>query len=209
MPLLLLPPPCTTLTRRRWRQRLHVGGTWGLQGPQLLRLAAPSTPEAVQALVASLSIAPPGASVQQVLHANAADATSAALLAAAALGLQGRAPLLLKLFARDGLDHTLALFQCQGRWGAVSRRGPAGGGWRDPVYRDLRELVLSYLHEYGCGGRKTLLGYGDPFDLRRLEPRQWLIDEQGGLGVERRLLRWGLHLLYDPASVQLREHTPA
>lgn len=193
-------------------QRMELGRAWGLQTAELVRLALPASPEAVQDLVSSLAqpaASSLGPSVVQVLQERAADATSAALMAAAALSLQGRPPLLLKLFARDGFDHVLALFLHHGRWGAVSGAGSAGGGWRDPVYCNLRELVMSYLHEYGHDGRKTLLGYGDPFDLRRLDPQQWITAEQGGLAVERRLSRWGFHALYDPAGGWLRDRAPA
>jgi hypothetical protein len=73
------------------------------------------------------------------------------------------------------VPHVIALFRRGGSWGAVSKTNGAVLRYRDPVYRSLRELALSYFHEY-CNkrGHKTLRSYSAAFDLRRVDPEQWV-----------------------------------
>jgi len=89
------------------------------------------------------------------------------MLAACALWIQGEPPLLLDLQAVHDFDHVVALFRRNGRWGAISKTNGIGLRWRDPVYASLRELAMSYLHEYyNKRDRKTLRTYSVPYDLR-------------------------------------------
>ena len=73
------------------------------------------------------------------------------------------------------VPHVVALFRRGGSWGAISKTNGAVLRYRDPVYRSLRELALSYFHEY-CNkrGQKTLRSYSAAFDLRRVDPEQWV-----------------------------------
>lgn len=103
-----------------------------------------------------------------------------ALLAACAFALQGRRPLLLDLASAKGDDdHVIALFQEHGRWGAVTKTNHAVLRYREPVYRTLGELAMSYFHEYFLDdGRKTLRSYSRPVDLSRFNRRGWMVDEK-------------------------------
>ncbi|HET8948175.1 MAG TPA: hypothetical protein VFQ07_14450, partial [Candidatus Polarisedimenticolia bacterium] len=84
-----------------------------------------------------------------VVRAGVAHCLEAALLAAAAFWFHGRPPLLLDLKARrDDFDHVVAPFLERGRWGAISKTNHAVLRWRDPVYASVRELAMSYFHEY-------------------------------------------------------------
>ena len=66
--------------------------------------------------------------------------------------------------------HVITLFRHKGAWGAISKTNGVALRYRDPVYRSLRELALSYFHEYSDRrGRRTLRSYSGAFDLRRLE----------------------------------------
>jgi len=105
-----------------------------------------------------------------------------ALLAAAALAYHGRPPLLLDLrtTSRDE-DHVVALFQDKGYWGAVSKTNHSILRFRDPVYKTVRELAMSYFHEYFWwrNGEKTLKEFSTrPFDLRRYAPEKWVTSEE-------------------------------
>jgi hypothetical protein len=72
------------------------------------------------------------------------------------------------------------VFRRNGRWGAISKTNGIGLRWRDPVYRSLRELAMSYLHEYyNKRDRKTLRTYSNPYDLRRMKPADWVTAEDG------------------------------
>jgi hypothetical protein len=69
----------------------------------------------------------------------------------------------------------VTLFRRNGCWGAISKTNPPVLRWRDPVYRSVRELAMSYLHEYANRrGQKTLRRYSRPFDLRRIDPELWV-----------------------------------
>jgi len=104
-----------------------------------------------------------------VLETGKAHCMEGAMLAAAALWYLGYPPLLLdlKTTAQDD-DHVVALFRERGRWGAISKTNHAVLRYRDPVYRDPRELAMSYFNEYFLdSGVKTLRSYSAPLDLSR------------------------------------------
>jgi hypothetical protein len=114
-------------------------------------------------------------SVREVLRRRRAHCIEGAMLAACALWVHGEPPLLLDMRAERDYDHVVALFRRGGCWGAISKTNPPVLRWRDPVYRSLRELAMSYLHEYANqGGQKTLRSYAGPFDLRRIDPSLWV-----------------------------------
>lgn len=119
-------------------------------------------------------------SPRRVLRENRAHCMEGALLAACAFALQGRRPLLLDLTsARGDDDHVVALFQDHGRWGAATKTNHAVLRYREPVYRTVGELAMSYFHEYFLDdGRKTLRSYSRPVDLSRFNRRGWMVDEQ-------------------------------
>src|SRR5207302_54073 len=89
------------------------------------------------------------------------------------------APRRLDMRAVRDFDHVVAVFRRQGRWGAISKTNGIGLRWRDPVYRSLRELAMSYFHEYtNKRDHKTLREYSVPFDLRRVDPKVWVTGEK-------------------------------
>jgi hypothetical protein len=118
-------------------------------------------------------------SPRAMLREGRAHCIEGALFAAAALWLHGAQPLLLDLkTGRGDDDHVVALFRRHGRWGAISKTNHAVLRYREPVYRTVRELALSYFHEYYLeSGRKTLRSYSRPFDLRRFGAA-WLTAEK-------------------------------
>jgi len=119
-------------------------------------------------------------SVRVVLRRRRAHCIEGAMLAACALWVHGEPPLLLDLQAVHDFDHVVAVFRRRGRWGAISKTNGIGLRWRDPVYASLRELAMSYFHEYyNRHDRKTLRTYSRPFDLRRADPKSWVTSEDG------------------------------
>lgn len=92
-----------------------------------------------------------------------------ALLAALALQLNGKPPLLMDLKTSDGEDHVVTLYKINGYWGAISKTNHATLRFRDPVYKTLRELALSYFHEYfdDNTGKKVLVSFSKPFNLKK------------------------------------------
>jgi len=102
-----------------------------------------------------------------VLRTGKAHCMEGAMLAAAALWHAGYAPMLLDLKTTNkDDDHVVALFKEGGHWGAVSKTNHAVLRYRDAVYRDPRELAMSYFNEYFLdSGVKTMRSYSAPFDL--------------------------------------------
>ncbi|MEJ2174027.1 MAG: hypothetical protein P8Y76_03725, partial [bacterium] len=88
-------------------------------------------------------------------------------------------PLLFDLRAERDVDHVVALYRRSGCWGTLAKaNGPMLRG-RDPVYRTLRELAMSYFNEYvNKRGHKTLREYSRPYDLRALDPAVWVSGER-------------------------------
>jgi hypothetical protein len=118
-------------------------------------------------------------SPRRVLRERSAHCIEGALLAAAAFWVNGTRPLLLDLRSDDDdLDHVVALFRRHGCWGAVSKTNHAVLRYREPVYRTIRELALSYFHEYFLDdGRKTMKDFSDPYDLVRRHGTAWMTRE--------------------------------
>ncbi len=119
-------------------------------------------------------------SPRRVLRDNTAHCLEGAMFAAAALWLQGEPPLLMDLnTTNDDENHVVALFRRHGRWGALSKTNHAVLRFREPVYKTLHELAVSYFHEYFLNdGRKTLRSFSAPLDLRDKKYRGWATAEE-------------------------------
>lgn len=114
-------------------------------------------------------------SPRTVLRRGVAHCMEGALLAAAALRALGFPPLLVDLEAVRDDDHVLAVFRQDGHWGAIAKSNYAGLRFREPVYRSLRELAMSYFeHYYNPAGEKTLRAYSRPVSLRRFDRIHWM-----------------------------------
>ncbi|HUQ91809.1 MAG TPA: hypothetical protein VM120_09015 [Bryobacteraceae bacterium] len=101
-----------------------------------------------------------------------------ALFAAAALSAQGHPPLLVDLESVRDDDHVLALYREQRHWGAIAKSNYASLRFREPVYRSIRELVMSYFeHYHNEAGEKTLRGYSRPVRLDRFNSIRWRTSE--------------------------------
>lgn len=116
-----------------------------------------------------------------------AHCLEAALAAAAVLEQHGYPPFLLDLESQDQLDHVLFLFRRRGRWGTVARSRDAGLHGRRPVFRTIRQLVMSYVDPY-VDGSGRITGYGVA-DLRKLVRGDWRLSSRNDWEVERALIR--------------------
>lgn len=169
----------------------------------------PSSPQKIQDLLDSLAInherrKETCRSPKSVLEHKEAHCLEAALLAAAALWHAGERPLLLNLrVGRGDWDHAVTLFKRNGLWGALSKTNHAPLRYRDPVYKTVRELAMSYFHEYYLdSGRKTMLGYSRPFSLARFG-KKW-IETEDNLWHIADALRDSPHSLVVPKGLTLR-----
>ena len=119
-------------------------------------------------------------SPRRVLRDRLAQCFEGALFAAGALRVLGFPPLLLDLEAVRDDDHVLAVFRHRGFWGALGKSNYAGLRFREPVYRSLRELAISYFeHYYNLKGEKTLRTFSArPVNLARFDRIQWMTAKQ-------------------------------
>jgi hypothetical protein len=158
---------------------------FGLTRDELRVLRRLNTPRKVQEYLDELPInfEPEGdtcLSPRRVMRERRAHCIEGAMLAALAFRIHGQRPLLLDLESCEhDQDHVVALFKQHGCWGAVSKTNHAVLRYREPVYRTLRELVLSYFHEYfDKRGFKTLRSYSRPIDLSRFDAWGWMTSEE-------------------------------
>lgn len=126
-----------------------------------------------------------------VLRRRSANCFDGAVFAAAALRCLGHPPLILDLLAnRRDDDHILALYKREGHWGALAKSNFTGLRFREPVYRTLRELVMSYFEQYYNTAReKTLRAYTQPLNLKTLDRISWLLEDKAMELIEVRLVR--------------------
>jgi hypothetical protein len=119
-------------------------------------------------------------SPKKVLEKRTAHCFEGALLASLALWIKGFKPLIMDLKSnKKDIDHVVALYKINGYWGAISKTNHYCLRFRDPIYKTVRELALSYFHEYflNSTGEKTLISYSKPFDLSKLT-KDWITSEE-------------------------------
>src|SRR5579872_6858005 len=153
-----------------------------------------TTPERIQRFLDDLAYnkEPGGAtcrSPRRVLRDRTAHCMEGALFGAAALRMLGHPPLLLDLEAERDDDHVLAIYRVRGHWGALAKSNYSGLRYREPVYRTLRELVMSYFeHYYNLRREKTLRNYSRPVNLKRFDSMNWMTAEEDVWAIPEYLL---------------------
>ncbi len=111
----------------------------------------------------------------KVLHDRTASCLEGGIFAAAALRVLGFPPLIFDLEADQDTDHVVAIFKARGHWGAVAKSNFTGCRYREPVYRSLRELAMSYFNIYfNLRGERTLRRYSRPVNLARFDHLNWM-----------------------------------
>ena len=159
----------------------HRRETWGLTPENLRTLRALKSPAQIQKFLDALpyQYGDTAWSPQRALRECQGHCLEGALLAAAALRVNGRPPLLMDLEAVHDDDHVLALYREGGLWGSIAKSNFAGLRFRAPIYRTLRELALSYFeHYYNLRGERTLRAYSRPVNLARLDRFHWMTSEE-------------------------------
>jgi hypothetical protein len=117
---------------------------------------------------------------RRVIQDHKAHCFDGALFAAALLSRIGYPPLILELLPneRDD-DHLLAVYCRYGHWGAVAKSNFVGLRYREPIYKSIRELVMSYFEQYYNTTReKTLRGYTVPMNLKGFNSLDWMIKDE-------------------------------
>ena len=119
-------------------------------------------------------------SPRMVLRNWKAHCIEGAMLAAAALSMNGEKPLVVDMEStKKDFDHVICVFKREGKWGSVSKTNHAVLRYREPVYKSIRELVMSFFHEYfDDDGKKNLRSYSYPINLSRFDHLNWAASEE-------------------------------
>ena len=118
-------------------------------------------------------------SPRRVLRENTSHCLEGAIFAAAALRANGFPPLLLDFEADHDTDHVMAIYRVNGHWGAIAKSNFTGCRYREPVYRSLRELAMSYFNLYfNLRRERTMRTFSRPVNLRRFDHLQWMTTEK-------------------------------
>jgi hypothetical protein len=148
---------------------------------ELRKLRAFKTPAGIQRFLdeTPYHLAGTAWSPRNVLREQTAHCLEGAIFAAAALRVLGFPPLILDLEADQDTDHVLAVFKMRGHWGALAKSNFAGCRYREPIYRTVRELALSYFNTYfNLRGERTLRRYSRPVNLARFDRLHWTTTEK-------------------------------
>jgi len=114
-------------------------------------------------------------SPRRVLAENTSHCLEGAIFAAAALRANGYPPLIFDLEAEGDTDHVVAIYRVDGHWGAIAKSNYTGCRYREPVYRSLRELAMSYFEVYfNLRRERSLRTFSRPVNLARFEDQQWM-----------------------------------
>lgn len=144
-------------------------------------------------------------SPRRVLIEKKAHCFEGALFAAAAFWVNGQKPLIMDLCTtNEDLYHVIAPFKYRGLWGAISKTNHPVLRYRDPVYKTVRELAMSYFHEYFLdNGRKTLRKYSEPLDLCKFKKENWTIAEEDLWFIDEALNKLKHHLIVSPKTAKI------
>jgi hypothetical protein len=140
-----------------------------------------------------------------VLREHTAHCLEGAIFAAAALRVLGHPPLLLDLEAAQDTDHVIAVFRLRGHWGAIAKSNFSGLRYREPVYRSVRELVMSYFEGYvNLRGERTLRAFSRPVNLQRFDRTHpgWMVSDGDLWWVAEHLVEVPHRRLLRPAMVR-------
>jgi len=175
--------------------------------------ASLDTPEKIQRFLNRLAYDPaPGtASPRRVLQERKANCFEGAMFAAAAFRFHDRPPLLVDMRSWNDDDHVLAVFKHNGAWGCVAKSNYTVLRFREPVYRTIRELMMSYFDVFfNPIGQKSLRQYSVPFDLRRFDDKNWMTTPDDVSWIGDALDRARHYRVMTPAQVRnLRRADPA
>jgi hypothetical protein len=154
---------------------------FGFTPTELRALRGLKTPAGVQKFLDDLpyNLSYTAWSPKKVLHDRTASCLEGGIFGAAALRILGFPPLIFDLEAEQDTDHVVAIFKVCGHWGAVAKSNFTGCRYREPVYRSLRELAMSYFNIYfNLRGERTLRRYSRPVNLARFDHRTWMTTEK-------------------------------
>lgn len=158
-----------------------TANTFGFTPAELRKLRSLKNPHGIQKFLDEIPyhLEDTAWSPRKVLAERSSHCLEGAIFAAAALRVNGYPPLLLDFEAEHDTDHVIAIYRQDSCWGAVAKSNYTGCRWREPVYRTLRELALSYFNTYfNLRRERTLRRYSNPVNLKRFDRDDWMTTEK-------------------------------
>jgi len=153
----------------------------GFTANELRKLRSLKDPHGIQRFIDEMPyhLADTAWSPRRVLQERTSHCLEGAIFAAAALRANGRAPLIFDLEAEGDTDHVVALFRTDGHWGSIAKSNYTGCRYREPVYRSLRELAMSYFEGYfNLRRERSLRTFSRPVNLARFDHLDWMTTEK-------------------------------
>lgn len=172
---------------------------------ELRKLRSLKNPHGIQRLLDDMPyhLADTAWSPRRVLKENTSHCFEGAIFAAAALRANGYPPLVLDLEAEHDTDHVIAIYRVKGHWGVVAKSNYTGCRYREPVYRSLRELALSYFDVYfNLRGERTLRTFSRPVNLARFDQLSWMTTDKQLWFIAEYLFTIHHHALLTPAMIR-------
>jgi hypothetical protein len=154
---------------------------FGLNLAELRKLRSLKDPDGVQRFLDDMPyhLGDTAWSPRRVLHENTSHCFEGAIFAAAALRVLGYPPLIFDMEAEHDTDHVLAIYKFRGHWGCIAKSNYTNCRGREPVYRSLRELAMSYFQIYfNMRRRRSLRTYSRPVNLQRFDSLNWMTTDK-------------------------------
>jgi len=153
----------------------------GFTANELRKLRSLKDPHGIQRFIDEMPyhLADTAWSPRRVLQERTSHCLEGAIFAAAALRANGYPPLIFDLEAEGDTDHVVALFRTDGHWGSIAKSNYTGCRYREPVYRSLRELAMSYFEGYfNLRRERSLRTFSRPVNLARFDHLDWMTTEK-------------------------------
>jgi hypothetical protein len=153
----------------------------GFTAKELRKLRSLRDPHGIQHFLDDMPyhLADTAWSPRRVLCEETSHCLEGAIFAAAALRANGYPPLVFDLEAEGDTDHVVAIYKERGHWGAIAKSNYTGCRYREPVYRSLRELAMSYFEVYfNLRRERSLRTFSRPVNLARFDRLQWMTTEK-------------------------------
>lgn len=177
----------------------------GFTAKELRKLRSLKDPHGIQSFLDDMPyhLADTAWSPRRVLAEHTSHCLEGAIFAAAALRANGYPPLVFDLEAEADTDHVVAIYRVDGHWGAIAKSNYTGCRYREPVYRSLRELAMSYFEVYfNLRRERSLRTFSRPVNLARFDNLQWMTTDKPVWFIAEYLLTIPHYKLLKPAMAK-------
>lgn len=186
-------------------KKVMINPTGAFTPAELRKLRSLKDPHGIQRFLDDMPyhLADTAWSPRRVLREGISHCFEGATFAAAALRVNGYPPLVFDLEAEHDTDHVVAIYRVRGHWGAIAKSNYTGCRYREPVYRSLRELAMSYFEVYfNLRRERSLRTFSRPVNLARFEKLEWMTTEKQLWFIAEYLFTIQHYPLLRPAMIQ-------